>query len=83
MTSKKIKFQEEPKMKNTMKEISIDNGNTFVSPAEALEVITLDTMAMYMDDEIREMVNAELAPCTEIEFLAYYLEFAVENLIIG
>lgn len=27
-----------------------------------------------MDDEIREMVAGELAPCTEREFLGRYLE---------
>lgn len=33
-----------------------------------------ETIATYMDDEIREEVHAELAPCTETEFLKRYLE---------
>lgn len=28
----------------------------------------------YMDDDIREQVHAELAPCTHDEFIARYLE---------
>lgn len=33
-----------------------------------------DTVVSYMDDDIREKVHAELTPCSEEEFLAYYLE---------
>lgn len=33
-----------------------------------------ETIASYMNDEIREQVHAELAPCTETEFLKRYLE---------
>ena len=33
-----------------------------------------ETIATYMNDEIREQVHAELAPCTETEFLKRYLE---------
>ena len=32
----------------------------------------------YMDDEIREAVHAELAPCSEHEFLKRYLELDPE-----
>lgn len=28
----------------------------------------------YMDDEIRETVHSEIAPCTEEEFLSRYIE---------
>lgn len=34
----------------------------------------MDTIASYMDDEIRETVHFELAPCTPEEFLLRYLE---------
>ena len=33
-----------------------------------------EIMVTYMNDEIREQVHAELAPCTETEFLKRYLE---------
>jgi hypothetical protein len=33
-----------------------------------------EAIASYMNDEIREVVHAELAPCTETEFLKRYLE---------
>lgn len=34
----------------------------------------MDTIASYMDDEIRETVHHELAPCEPEEFLKRYLE---------
>ena len=34
----------------------------------------MDTIASYMDDEIRERVHFELAPCEPEEFLLRYLE---------
>lgn len=35
---------------------------------------TMDTIASYMDDDIRETVHFELAPCTPKEFLCRYLD---------
>lgn len=35
----------------------------------------MDTIATYMNDEKREMVHGELAPCTHEEFIKRYLEF--------
>lgn len=66
-----------------MKEISIDNGYHFVTAEEALQAFDLDTIAMYMDDDTREAVAFELAPCTDLEFLTRYLELADDDLIIG
>lgn len=34
----------------------------------------MNTIAIYMDDDIREKVHHELAPCTNEEFLNRYLE---------
>lgn len=34
----------------------------------------MNTIAVYMDDEIREKVHFELAPCEPEEFLKWYLE---------
>lgn len=34
----------------------------------------MNTIASYMDDETRETVHHELAPCTHEEFLKRYLE---------
>lgn len=33
-----------------------------------------DTIASYMDDEIREDIHQELAPCSEVEFFREYME---------
>lgn len=35
----------------------------------------MDTIATYMNDEAREAVHNELAPCTNEEFLKRYIEF--------
>lgn len=66
-----------------MKQISINNGATYTTAAEVLEEISLDTMAEYMDDDAREAVHNELAPCSDIEFLERYLEIAPDDLIVG
>jgi len=71
----------------TTKRISLDNGNTFLTAGEAIpEILSRnlwDDVVNMMDDGARETVSAELAPCTEEEFLTRYLEIAPENLIIG
>ena len=44
--------------------------------------ITLETWAFvveFMDDELREQVHSELAPCTEEEFLDRYCELHFEK----
>ena len=66
-----------------MKQISIDNGNTYVTPREALKGMRWDVIAHYMEDEAREAVHADLAPCSNLEFLARYLEIADHDLVIG
>lgn len=73
-----------------MKEISLDNGNSYITARKALETIsredcpiTWDAIVNMMDDDTREAVAAELAPCSELEFLARYLEIAPADLIIG
>ena len=66
-----------------MKRISSDNGANYIDPAEALAHFPLDDMADLMDDDTRERVHDELAPCTDLEFLERYLELAPWDLIIG
>lgn len=66
-----------------MAQISIDNGHSYVTASEALETVSLDTMATYMDDDACEAVHNEIAPCTDVEFLTRYLELAPDDLIIG
>ena len=38
------------------------------------EAVDFDATVMLMDDEIREMINEELAPCTEQEFFEAYAQ---------
>ena len=66
-----------------MKLISIDNGITHTTPDEAIKAVGMDTIVNYMDDDTREAVHNELAPCSEIEFLSRYLDLAKDDLIIG
>ena len=36
-----------------------------------------------MDDELREEIHTELAPCTDMEFLVAYLRRAADDIVIG
>lgn len=78
------------------RQISLDNGRTYLDAAEAIEKLKADAeeyetpfeklwqnVADLMDDDLREQVHAELAPCTEEEFLERYLELSDEDLIVG
>jgi hypothetical protein len=67
----------------TPAQISVDNGNTFVSAAAALEQVAWDVIVNYMDDDIRQAVHDELAPCSDLDFLNRYLQLSDDDLIIG
>ena len=82
--------------KTMKKEISLDNGRSYMNAAECIEELQKRSeeyevpfaklwqdIADRMDDEIREAVHAELAPCTEEEFLERYLELSPDDFIIG
>lgn len=66
-----------------MKQISIDNGLTYVTPEEAIDGMSWDVIAHYMEHDAREATHNGLAPCTSLEFLIRYLELADHDLIIG
>lgn len=67
--------------------ISLDNARTWMTAEEAISSINSnnlwDAVVNMMDDELREEVAADLAPCTELEFLAEYLRRADDGLVIG
>ena len=67
--------------------VSINNGKTFETAAEAMPEIMArglwNAMVNVMDDDTREEVAAELAPCSEEEFLERYLALAPADLVIG
>lgn len=76
--------------KKLTKFVSFDNGNNLVRPEELIQYlsvpncpITWETVVSFMDEDLIEKVNSELAPCSELEFLTRYLELSKENLIIG
>ncbi len=75
---------------------SLDNGRTYLDADECITEMQKqseesgipfkriwEVAASLMDDGIREQVHCELAPCSERDFLARYLELADEHLIIG
>jgi len=43
-------------------------------PWDEYLLIPWDDVAKVMDDETREKLHLELAPCTEVQFLSRYLE---------
>ena len=67
-------------------QISLDNGLTFISANEAITAIIQadiwETVVAFMDDDIREQVHSELAPCSEEEFLTRYLDLSQKDLIL-
>ena len=69
------------------KQISLDNGHAYLSADEAMDEINArnlwDAIVDLMDDKVREQVSTELAPCSNDEFLARYLELAEDDLVIG
>lgn len=69
-----------------MSRLSLDNGLIFFDPKDLsdLEIGPYwDALVEMMDDDIRERVHYELAPCTDEDFLRRYLELAKEDLILG
>lgn len=69
-----------------MSRLSLDNGLNFFDPKDLsdLEIGPYwDALVEMMDDDIRERVHYELAPCTDEDFLRRYLELAKEDLILG
>lgn len=69
------------------KEISLNNGSSYMSAEDAMPAIDdrdlWETVVGCMDNETRERVHAELAPCTNLAFQRRYLELAPEDLILG
>ena len=72
-----------------MVKISFNNGCSFKSyndlSVDDIDYINKDwdNIVSYMDDDAREEVHSELAPCNKLEFLKRYLEIAKTNLVIG
>ena len=72
-----------------MKKISLNNGCSFKSyddlTMDDIDYITddWDNIVSYMNDDAREEVHNELAPCDNLAFLKRYLEIAKTDLIFG
>lgn len=69
-----------------MSRLSLDNGLNFFDPKDLsdLEIGPYwDALVEMMDDDIRERVHYELAPCTDEDYLRRYLELAKDDLMLG
>lgn len=55
-------------------ESAIDFLESYEEETDSIDQELMDTIATYMNDEIRERVHFELAPCSPKEFLKRYLE---------
>lgn len=76
-----------------MKKINLSNGSSssWFSAEEAENAIvfaekngiSFESISAVMDDELRESIHFDLAPCSEAEFLAEYLRRSDADLIVG
>lgn len=55
-------------------ESAIEFVDSYEKEADSIDQELMETIATYMNDEIRELVHSELAPCSPEEFLKRYLE---------
>ena len=68
--------------------LSIDNGHSYYTSVEIENVWNAirpyyHAIVQAMDDDVREEVHADIAPCTDAEFLSEYLRRASDDIIIG
>ena len=83
-----VEIEKNKKEIKKMKKISLNNGRSYFDAREIAEnkeeILKLwDVIVASMDGEIREQVHAELAPCSDLEFLKKYLEIADDDICIG
>ena len=70
------------------KYVSFNNGASWLDAEEAMQEVSerpylWQMLVDIMDDDIREAVHRDLAPCSEEQFLTEYLKRANDDLIIG
>lgn len=75
------------------KTINLNNGNGWSYDASDIETASpeleeeinrlWDVIAEFMDDDTREDVHADMAPCSNKEFLTEYLRRAPYDIVIG
>ena len=70
-----------------MKRISLNNGCSYMDASEAMLEITernlWEAVVAIMDDDVREAVAGDMAPCSEEAFLREYLKRANDDLVVG
>lgn len=64
-------------------QISVDNGEHWVTPEEAIAEAPWEVIVGAMSDRYREYARAEKSPCSDLDFLRFYLEIAPDNIVIG
>nr|DAQ95961.1 MAG TPA: hypothetical protein [Caudoviricetes sp.] len=69
--------------------LSVDNGFSYIAADEdaelqaAIDKVGWNTIVNFMDDDAREKAHRDVAPCTDLEFLKYYLGIAPYDIVIG
>lgn len=69
--------------------LSVDNGMTHIAADEddelqaAIDKVGWGEIVSFMDADARYKASYDVAPCTDLEFLKYYLEIAPYDLVIG
>lgn len=70
-----------------MKKISLNNGRSYMDASEAMPEIMernlWEAVVAIMDNDVREAVAGDMAPCSEEAFLKEYLARANDDLIVG
>lgn len=68
-------------------QISLNNGYTYMDAREAMPEIMernlWEAVVNVMDNDVREAVADDMAPCSKEEFLVEYLKRADTNLVLG
>ena len=59
--------------------VAKEEGPGMPAASKMIEQFPWETIVHYMDDDIREQVHRELAPCANEDFLARYLELHREK----
>ena len=50
-----------------------------MNASKMIKLFSWEAITDYMDDDLREQIHSELAPCTEEEFLTKYMGLHLEK----
>ena len=65
------------------KRISVDNGNSYCTPSQAIKRLPWEEIYNALDPELADLVHLEMYPCSQAAFLRRYLELSWYDIVIG